>query len=105
MTAAAFEALEFSEFFFRQEMIAEEEAEQESRHMVSAAFTGWQLGAGKKDQSLKKYLESFNLIEAPPQLTEAQREQQKEIALANAEKIRQDFKAGKFTERKLSYGA
>jgi len=61
--------LDFSEFFFRHEMLIEKAAEHQKELMVSAAFVGWQMGSGKKDQSFQSYLKQMGLSEKETELT------------------------------------
>lgn len=55
-------------------MHSEKAAEKQKAGMVSAAFVGWQLGAGKEGQSFNAYLKYMGLVEKSQKMTKAEKE-------------------------------
>lgn len=58
-------------------MYAETEAKRYKDSMVSAAFIGWQLGAGEKGQSFSDYLKLRGLVEEKDEMTAEEKEYEK----------------------------
>jgi hypothetical protein len=54
-------------------MLTEKAVERQKESMVSAAFIGWQMGAGKKDESYQDYLRRLGLTDKEPEMTEEEK--------------------------------
>ena len=78
--------MRFADFLLRADLIAEFRAEEKKDQLTAAAYTAWLMGSGGKC-SFESYQISLGLMEKPPPLTKAERQEIAEKGYSTAAKI------------------
>lgn len=91
MNLERFLNLEFEDFVFQAEMLADEKAEEVRNSMVASAFTAWLMNPGKMD--FEEYLRGLGLVDKDESIPQDEKQRMIAESLAVAERIKRADKS------------